>query len=145
MAGENKRTAPGSKRVTMTVTADEYERLMFWSNKNDMSINEYLHECFSHMIDYENGVYDVPSIVMERMNLVVDAVTMNSSKLDSLSQFITSGFQSLLAAARGDDYLHTEEDDEPLQTEKTAYDDAFDLKDHFESDDTDDIDKDGDE
>lgn len=138
MAGENKRTAPGSKRVTMTLTADEYERLMFWSDRRQMSINEYLHECFSHMIDYENGVYNIPSIMQERMNLVVDAVTMNSSKLDSLSEFITSGFESLLAAARGDDYLHTAEDDEPLPHEKSLYEDAFDLNDELD-------DKEGDE
>ena len=127
MAVVNKRTAPGSKRVTMTLTADEYERLLFWSERREMSINEYLHECFSHMIDYENGSYDIPSIVQERMNLVVDAVTMNSSKLDSLSSFITSGFESLLAAARGDDYLHMTEHDEP--STDSPYDDAFDISD----------------
>jgi hypothetical protein len=130
VAGENKRTAPGSKRVTMTLTADEYERLTFWADRRQMSINEYLHECFSHMIDYENGVYDAPTIMQERMNLVVDAVTMNSSKLDSLANFITSGFESLLAAARGDDYLHTVDNDEPLPHE-TTYDDAFDLEENL--------------
>jgi hypothetical protein len=124
----------------MTLTADEYERLVFWADRRQMSINEYLHEAFSHMIDYENGVYDIPSIMQERMNLVVDAVTMNSSKLDSLSEFITSGFESLLAAARGDDYLHTHEDDIPLPNEKNAYDDAFALEDEL-----DDYDEGGDE
>ena len=103
----NKRTAPGSKRVTMTVSAEEYERLQFWSQRRNMSINEYLHESLSHMIDYENGVYNVPDIVQERMNLVIDALTMNTSKLDSLSKYITGGFESLLAAARGDDYIYT--------------------------------------
>ena len=124
---KNKRTAPGSHRVTMTVDAVEYERLQFWAQKHEMSINEYLHECMSHMIDYENGVYDVPTIVQERMNLVVDALTMNSNKLDSLTQFITHGFASLLAAARGDDYLHVDVPNEskPLSSE---YDDAFDLQ-----------------
>ena len=130
---ENKRLAPGSKRVTMTLTADEFARLQFWSEKREMSINEYLHECFSHMIDYENGVYDAPTIMQERMNLVVDAVTMNSSKLDSLSQFITSGFESLLAAARGDDYLHVADDSDSAsehnESKTDDADNAFDLTD----------------
>lgn len=123
---ENKRTAPGSKRVTMTLVATEYERLVFWAEKHNMSINEYLHECFSHMIDYENGVYDAPTIMQERMNLVVDALTMNTSKLDSLSAFVTSGFQSLLAAARGDDYLSQNVSDD---AELTDVEDAFALDD----------------
>lgn len=127
MSNENKRTAPGSHRVTMTLVADEYERLKFWADKRDMSINEYLHECFSHMIDYENGVYDAPSIMQERMNLVIDALTMNSSKLDSLSTFITSSFQALLAAARGDDYLS--QSDETDDENFTDADDAFELED----------------
>ena len=133
MANSNKRTAPGSHRVTMTVTADEYARLTFWAEKHQMSINEYLHECFLHMIDYENGVYDAPTIVQERMNLVIDALTMNSSKLDSLSQFMVSGFESLLAAARGDDFLHQET--EEFVTPTSEYDDAFELEDGFELDD----------
>lgn len=124
MGSENKRLAPGSKRVTMTLTADEYERLTFWAKHREMSINEYLHECFSHMIDYENGVYDIPTIMQERMNLVVDAVTMNSSKLDSLSEFIISGFESLLAAARGDDYINTDTGD---GSDITDPDDPFEL------------------
>lgn len=132
----NKRTAPGSHRVTMTVTADEYARLTFWAEKHQMSINEYLHECFVHMIDYENGVYDAPTIVQERMNLVIDAVTMNSSKLDSLSQFIISGFESLLAAARGDDYLHQETEEFVAPVDE--YDDAFDLEDGFQLDEVED-------
>lgn len=127
MANENKRTAPGSHRVTMTLTADEYARLQFWAERRQMSINEYLHECFSHMIDYENGVYDAPTIVQERMNLVIEALTMNSSKLDSLSEFITGGFESLLAAARGDDYLHVNDEVEQTENNHNDADDAFDL------------------
>lgn len=122
MASENKRTAPGSKRVTMTLTADEFARLQFWADRREMSINEYLHECFAHMIDYENGVYDAPTIIQERMNLVIDALTMNTSKLDSLANFVTSGFESLLAAARGDDYLHSSDESNITSDE---FDDAF--------------------
>jgi len=126
----NKRTAPGSHRATMTLAATEYERLQYFAEKREMSINEYLHESFVHMIDYENGVYDAPTIMQERMNLVVDAVTMNSSKIDSLAEFITGGFEALLAAARGDDYIHLAEDDaSPIQTVDIIEDDAFSLED----------------
>lgn len=115
----NKRKDPGSKRVTMTCTASEYERLTFWAGQSNMSINEYLHECFLLMIDRENGVYDAPDIMQERMNLVVDIATMASEKLDSLSEFITSGFSSLLAAARGDDYIHGADDADDSDGEET--------------------------
>ena len=113
----------------MTLNDVEYEKLLFWADKKNVSINEYLHMCFDHMIDYENGVYDAPTIVQERMNLVVDALTMNSSKLDSLAEFITGGFESLLAAARGDDYIHTEQDDITDDDDNADNaDDAFDFK-----------------
>lgn len=104
----NKRKAPGSRRVTVTLTAEEYEQLKFWashSRSGPKSINEYLHECISHMIDYENGVYNAPDIMQERMNLVVDAVTLNTSSINSLHEFVMRGFSALITAARGDDYL----------------------------------------
>ena len=43
-------TRANAKRVTVTLSDDEYTQLVHWAKKHDVSKNEYLHDCIVHMI-----------------------------------------------------------------------------------------------
>lgn len=103
---------PDNKRVTVTLTPDEYERLKYWSQRRGMSINEYLFHSLEHMIAWENQDFDVPVAMVQRTNQMVDLVTALRSDVDNLQSEIHSMADSLLNLTRGDNYLLEEEDGE---------------------------------
>lgn len=104
----------GSKRVTVTLSDDEYMQLLHWAQKHDVSINEYLHDCISHMINWEAGDYDLPTAEIQRLNQILDSFKLMSRNLSSLESVITSGFDSLIGLTRGDNYLLDEDPTEEI-------------------------------
>ena len=98
---------PDKRRRRVSVTLDEelYERLKYWSDKREMSLNEYFKESLEHMIAYENRDYDLPTAEIARLNQLTDLILTLSSNQESLEQVIISGFDSLLGLTRGDNYL----------------------------------------
>lgn len=102
----------GSHRVTFTVSDEEYQLLKYWSDRNGVSINEYMKEAMERQIRYENQDYDLPTLEQARLNQLVDLITVLSSNQKSLEQVIISGFDSLLGLVRGENYLLRDEDGE---------------------------------
>ena len=100
------------KRVTVTLTPDEYERLKYWSDRREMSINGYLLHSIQHMIAWENQDFDVPVAMVQRVNQLVDLVAGLRSDSANLQEEIHSMADSLLNLTRGDNYLLEEEDGE---------------------------------
>lgn len=99
-------------RVTVTIDSDTYERLRYWSAKHGCSINEYLKEALEGAIRYENKDYDLPELEIQRLNQLIDVITVLSSNIQSLESVIINGFDSLLGLTRGDNYLLENEDGE---------------------------------
>lgn len=99
-------------RVSVTLESDDYERLCYWADKKGISINEYLLEAIKLSIRHENKDYDLPSMEINRLNQLIDIITVLSSDVHSLEQVTISGFDSLLGLTRGDNYLLEEEDGE---------------------------------
>lgn len=97
-------------RVTVSLSPDEYQRLQYWSDRKNMSINEYLKASVEHMIAYDNGDYDLPTLEIQRLNQLVDVITTLSSNVNSLESVVISGFDSLLGLTRGDNYLLEDSD-----------------------------------
>lgn len=99
-------------RITVTVTNDMYERLKYWSARHECSINEYLKHALEQSIAHENKDYDLPELEIQRLNQIVDVITVLSSNIQSLESVTISGFDSLLGLTRGDNYLLENEDGE---------------------------------
>lgn len=99
-------------RVTVTIDSDTYERLKYWADKKDCSINEYLKDALDLAIRYENKDYDLPTLEIQRLNQLIDVITTLSSNHQSLENIIISGFDSLIGLTRGDNYLLEHEDGE---------------------------------
>ncbi len=101
-----------SHRVTVTLDDDSFERLKYWAAKREVSINEYLGEAIAAAIRRENNDYDLPELEIQRLNQLIDVITVLSSNVKSLEDVTVSGFDSLLELTRGDNYLLEAEDGE---------------------------------
>lgn len=101
-----------TKRVTATVDADTYERLLYWSSKKGISINQYLNEALESAIAYENKDYPLPTLEQARLNQLIDQMVVLTSNVKSIETVVVSGFDSLLSMTRGDNYLLDYEDGE---------------------------------
>ena len=101
-----------TKRVTVTVDADTYERMCYWADSKGISINQFLNEALERAIAWENKDYPLPTLEQARLNQLIDVVTSLSSNVRSLESITVSGFDSLLGMTRGDNYLLKPEDGE---------------------------------
>lgn len=93
------------RRVTVTLSVDDYIKLKHFAEKKEMSINEYVREAILFLNKWELGDVDLPALEIQRLNQLVDTITILSSNVHSLESVITSGFDSLLGLTRGDNYL----------------------------------------
>lgn len=99
-------------RVTATIPESTFQSLQYWAKKNDCSINEFLAECIDFMIRYQNGDYELSTCEINRLNQLIDVITVLSENVKSLESITVSGFDSLLNLTRGDNYLLESEDGE---------------------------------
>lgn len=104
--------AKDKHRIVARVSNDLYKQIQYWAARNEMSENEYFVEAMEMMIRKENQDYDLPTLEVQRLNQLVDVVTVLSSNVQSLESVVTSGFDSLLGLTRGDNYLLEDEDGE---------------------------------
>ena len=99
-------------RFTASVDDDTYERVNYWAKKNGLSINELLRDAIELYIARQNKDYNLPELEVQRLNQLVDTITVLSSNINSLEKIVTSGFDSLISLTRGDNYLLDEDDGE---------------------------------
>ena len=103
---------PGDKRVTATLTQDEYDKLAYIAEKKGVSMSDALRDAIMLLIRYENeDYYPLAKLEAERINQLVDCITILSSNLKNLENITIEGFSSLLNLTRGDNYLFDEDQD----------------------------------
>lgn len=101
-----------TKRVTVTVTEETYQRMVYWANKNGISINQFLNDALDLKIAFENRDYPLPTLEQARLNQLIDGFAAMSSNFSSLQDVVIAGFDSLLKLTKGDNYLLEHEDGE---------------------------------
>ena len=99
-------SSKSNKRVTTTLSDEDYQRLVYWSEKNGCSINQYIKDAILLKIRLDNHDYDLPELWLQRMNQLVDIVTVLSQNINSLEHITVAGFDSLSRLTRGDSYLN---------------------------------------
>lgn len=104
--------ADKTKRLTIRLFEDDYERVKYWATQKQCSVNEYVQDALVTQIKRENYDYDIPDVQIARLNQLIDVVLSLSSNVKLLEQVTTSGFDSLLGLTRGDNYLLEHEDGE---------------------------------
>ena len=92
-------------RFTASVDDEMYQNVQYWAKKRNISVNELLRDAISLYIAHANKDYDLPTLEIQRLNQLVDTITVLSSNVSSLEKVTTSGFESLISLTRGDNYL----------------------------------------
>lgn len=112
MATKNGVPARSTQRVTVTLDAKDAESLRHWADKTGVSINEYMKAAILFKMQWDSKDYPLPPMEIQRLNQLIDIITVLSSNIRSLEQVTVSGFDSLLGLTRGDNYLLEQEDGE---------------------------------
>lgn len=100
------------KRITATVDTDVYDKIQYIANKKSISVSEFLRDAIELKIRYENeDYYPLAKLEAERINQLVDHISILSSNVRNLENLTIEGFSSLLNLTKGDNYLYDEEED----------------------------------
>ena len=103
---------PEDKRVTATIDVDTYDKMQYIADKKNISISEFLRDAIDLKIRYENeDYYPLAKIEAQRINQIVDHISVLSSNIRNLENVTIEGFSSLLNLTKGDNYLYDEEED----------------------------------
>lgn len=99
------------KRITATVDQDVYDKLLYIADKKGISISDVLRDAIDLEIRYENeDYYPLAKLEAERINQLVDHISILSSNIKNLENLTIEGFSSLINITRGDNYLFEEEE-----------------------------------
>lgn len=100
------------KRITATVDSDTYNKLLYIADKKNISISDLLREAVDLEIRYANeDYYPLAKLEAERINQLVDHISILSSNIKNLEALTIEGFSSLINITKGDNYLFEEEED----------------------------------
>ena len=105
-AAEPARTAaPSAVAVKIRLHPDLLQKCRYWADRDGLSVNEFISTAVEQVIGNRNNDYDLPVLEVQRLNQIVDALNTLSTNTRNLEQVVFDGLGSLLALARGDDYL----------------------------------------
>jgi len=106
-----------ARRVSFFATPDEYNQLRYFISQSPQrwsSASDFIRAATAHYISFLNQDYDLPALEIQRLNQLVDTITVLSSNVGSLQDVVTHGFDSLLQLTRGSNYLLEIDDDGEL-------------------------------
>lgn len=122
-SNEKKEKSDGTKytfRFTASVDDETYQNVTYWAKKNGISVNELLRDAIAMYIARQNKDYDLPVLEVQRLNQLIDSMTVLSSNVKSLEKVTVSGFDSLISLTRGNNYLLEPEDGELVESIESA-------------------------
>lgn len=112
MAAKATTSATERIRKWMRLNPDTVQRAEYWRTKREMSEQEYYELAVEEKIARENGDFDVPNIIVQRLNQIIDNQVASNTGVANLERITVSGFDSLLGLTRGDSYLTDDESGE---------------------------------
>lgn len=99
------------KRITATIDTDVYDKLQYIADKKGVSLSDIFRDAIDLKIRYENeDYYPLAKLEAERINQLVDHISILSSNIKNLENLTIEGFSSLINITRGDNYLFEEEE-----------------------------------
>lgn len=100
-----KQNALKEHRLTLRLQEDEYNKLAYWADHEGYSINEFVPILLQQYTDISQGNYPLQTLEQQRLNQLIETVTVLSRNVQTLESVTTKGFDSLLGLTRGDNYL----------------------------------------
>lgn len=106
MAGGRRPTyTEKTHRLTVRLNEKDYERLAYWAEKKGYDINAFIPVLLDRYVGIENGDYELPVLEVQRLNQLVELISVMSRNIQSLETITVNGFDSLLQLTHGDSYF----------------------------------------
>lgn len=103
------------ERVGIRLSSTDRERAAYWADKRGYpSVNEYIAEAVADKVRRENLDFDMPDLLIARINQLIDENRALSTNVANLERVITSGLDSLIGLTRGENYLSDQYEDGEL-------------------------------
>lgn len=97
--------APSAVPIKVRLHPDVMMQVRYWASREGVSANEFIARAVEQTISTANQNYDLPVLEVQRLNQVADGLKSLSENVRNLELVVHDGLGSLLALARGDDYL----------------------------------------
>lgn len=85
-----------------------YERVTYLAEKEGLTVSELLFQALEYRLDASHGYYDVPDILVQRINQVIDQEQVMMQDVRSMASSVNANLSELVSLANGHDYLFTE-------------------------------------
>ena len=92
-------------QLTVRIEEEDFQKMQYWANKKGMSLSEYITAAVDLKIRWDVQDYDLPPLEIQRLNQLIDVITILSENQKSLESVVISRFDALLALTQGDTYL----------------------------------------
>ena len=92
-------------QLTVRIDEDDYQKMLYWSKQKGMSLSEYIKAAVDLKIRWDNQDYDLAPLEIQRLNQLIDIITILSENQKSLESVVISRFDAMLALTQGDTYL----------------------------------------
>lgn len=103
-------------RVSLRFDEDIARAVEYWVEKEKLSdptvsMNSWVVDAILLKIRHKNGDFDVPSLLVNRINELIDSNASLATSVDNMQLVVTRGIDSLTSLARGDNsYLSDDVD-----------------------------------
>lgn len=95
----------GSARVTLRLPKDVKRKLAYWSDAAGLSMSEYVLRALENQFDRDNGRFDGETLVVSRLNTVIDALQALTYQTGNLDGTVQAMFRMLSTLATGETEL----------------------------------------
>lgn len=95
----------GSARVTLRLPKDVKRKLAYWSDASGVSMSEYVLRALENQFDRDNGRFDGETLVVSRLNTVIDALQALTYQTGNLDGTVQAMFRMLSTLATGETEL----------------------------------------
>ena len=102
---EGKQDNDETVRVTLRMPKDVHEKLKYWADKKEYSVNDFVPMLVDYYAAIQYGDYELPVLETQRVNQLIELVGVLHKDIQALQGLIIEGFNNLLKLTHGDNYL----------------------------------------
>lgn len=108
-------TGSSSDQVRIRVPRVDVERMRYWAERAELSINDYVAEAIDEKCRRDAGEeVGNSTLLINRVNELIDLMKSQTTEVGNLSLVVNRGFDSIASLSRGDNFLLDREEDGEL-------------------------------
>ena len=103
-------TRPSDKLHRVSVRVDDklYEQLEYCAQRENKTMSDILLEAIQYRLDATHQYYDIPNILVQRLNQLIDQQQVMLHDMRSRDDAINASLSELVSLANGGNYLFDE-------------------------------------